>query len=196
MTAANPASNANPKELVTGVVRASYVHVFEAKLNEQSKQLEYSMAILISKDDTDTINAIKAASAAAAAEKWPDASKRPPNLRNPLRDGDVDRAHEEAYQGHYFVNLKERKSAPEVVDANLQPIIDARKFKSGDYVRVQINAYAYDKAGNRGVAFGLGPIMVVEEGEPLGGQPRSARDAFGSFAGGGEAAGAAEDMFE
>jgi hypothetical protein len=40
-----------------------------------------------------------------------------------------------------------------------------------------MNAYAYDVSGNRGVAFGLGNVQVLEKGEPLTSRAR-AEDEF------------------
>jgi len=56
---------------------------------------------------------------------------------------------------------------------------------SGDYIRVSVNAYAYDAAGNRGVAFGLNNVLFVERGEPLGQMRQSAAEEFGIVKGGG-----------
>lgn len=42
-------------------------------------------------------------------------------------------------------------------------------IKSGDYVRVSLNAFAYSNAGNNGVSLGLNNVLFVEEGESLGG---------------------------
>lgn len=171
-------ANQNPLQVVTGVGRGSYVTVFEPKINPLSGKTEHSMSFLIPKDDTDTINKLKRAAAAAAETKW--ASRRPANLRNPLRDGDEEKPDDEAYAGHYWINLKS-KTRPGIVDKRMDPVTDPRDFVSGDYCRVSVSAYAYDQAGNRGVAFGLNNIQVIRKGEPLGGSAPPPEKDFTAF---------------
>ena len=168
------------RKVVTGEVRGSYVNVFSTRLNDLSGKEEYSMMILIPKEDKETVADLKKAIKAAVDDKW--GSKRPANLRNPLRDGDSEsdlpdtvEAGEEPYAGHYFMNLKSSQK-PGIVDVNVQPVIDEGDFRSGDFCRVSINAYAYDQKGNKGVAFGLNNIQVLRKGLPLGGVSRPEND--------------------
>jgi len=181
----------NPTYVVTGEVRGSYVRVFEPTVNRLSGRTEWSMAILIPKDDEDTLRKLRAASKAAIELKWPDASKRPRNLRNPLRDGDEERPDDPAYADHYFCNLKSSKRAPTIVDGKLQRVVDPEAFESGDYCRVSVNAYAYDQSGNRGAAFGLLNIQVIRKGEPLGAVAPNPEDEFSVHSGTADE----EDMF-
>lgn len=172
------------KRFTTGKVRASYVSVFNPRLNDLSGKEEYSMMLLIPKTDTATVEKIKNEINGALREKF--GTKPPASWRNPLRDGDKEGdggvpdgtpAGAEPYGGHYFMNVKSNQK-PGVVDANLNPIIDSSEFVSGDYCRVSLNAYAYDAKGNKGVSFGLGNVQVMEKGEPLGSSVR-AEDEFG-----------------
>ncbi|BGI52474.1 MAG: DUF2815 family protein [Candidatus Hamiltonella defensa (Ceratovacuna japonica)] len=168
------------RKVVTGEVRGSYVNVFNTRLNDLSGKEEYSMMILIPKEDKETVAHLKKAIKAAIDDKW--GAKCPANLRHPLRDGDSEAdlpdtvaAGEEPYAGHYFMNLKSFQK-PGIVDVNVQPVIDESDFRSGDYCRVSINAYAYDQKGNKGVAFGLNNIQVLRKGQPLGGVSRAEND--------------------
>ncbi len=52
----------------------------------------------------------------------------------PLRDGDVERD-DEAYKGHYFINANS-KTAPQIVDRSVKPILDRSEVYSGCYGRV------------------------------------------------------------
>ena len=162
------------KKVVTGKVRGSYVNVFRPRMNDMSGKDEYSMAILIPKSDEKTVSKIKAAIEEAKKDKF--GSKTPSNFRSPMRDGDEERPDDEAYQGHYFMNIKSQ-NRPGIVDKNRDEVIDTAAFISGDYCRVSMNAYAYDVSGNRGVAFGLGNVQVLEKGEPLTSRAR-AEDEF------------------
>lgn len=182
----------NGTKVVTGKVRGSYVSVFHPKKSNFNDKEEYSMTVLIPKEDKTTVEAIKRAIKAAAEKKW--GSKIPPGLRNPLRDEEAEAASKgetprPEYAGHFFINVKS-KDAPGIVDARRQQVLDPKDFMSGDYCRVSMNAYPYEQAGNRGVAFGLGNIQVLEKGAPLGGRTR-AEDDFSEW---GETS-TAEDIF-
>lgn len=166
--------------IVTGKVRATFVNVFEPRVNELSGQEEYSLQILIPKTDKETLSAIKGAVEEAANAKWP--KKRPAKFRFPLRDGDAPEEAEgtEKYPeraGHFFVNVKS-KFAPQIVDRQRAPVVDRSEFQSGDYCRVSLNAYPYDMKGNCGVSLGLQNIQVWCKGEPLGGAGARAEDQF------------------
>lgn len=161
------------KKVVTGKVRGSYVNVFRPRMNDMNGKDEYSMAILIPKTDSATVGKIKAAIEEAKKDKF--ASKTPSNFRSPLRDGDEERPDDEAYAGHYFMNLKSQ-NRPGIVDKERQEVIDSDAFISGDYCRVSMNAYAYDVNGNRGVSFGLGNVQVLEKGDPLTSRARAEDD--------------------
>jgi len=180
MNATAQKKEASDTSVVTGQGRGSYVSIFTPRLNELSGKEEYSMSFLIPKDDKDTIRNLNDAVEAATAAKWPDTGKRPPNLRHPLRDGDAEKPNDPAYDGCYWINVK-TKNMPGIVDAKVQPVIDARDFVSGDYCRVSVNAYAYDQKGNRGVAFGLNNVQVTGKGEPLSGVGRRAEDEFSAI---------------
>lgn len=91
-------------KVITGKVRASFVHVFEpAAIN--GGEPKYSCSLIIPKSDTVTIGKIREAIELAKQEgvpKW--GGKIPPNLKLPLRDGDVDRPDDPAYENSYFIN--------------------------------------------------------------------------------------------
>jgi hypothetical protein len=79
-----------------------------------------------------------------------------------------------------FVNANST-TPPQVVDADLQPILDASEVYSGCYARVSVSFYAFNTNGNKGIACGLGNIQKLRDGEPLGGNRISAEDDFGAF---------------
>lgn len=160
-------------KVVTGKVRGSYVNVFRPRVNDMNGKEEYSLALLIPKTDTKTVGKINAAVKEAAAKKFGD--KVPAKFRHPLRDGDEERPDDEAYAGHYFVNVKSQQK-PGIVDKDRNEVLDASEFLSGDYCRCSLNAYAYDVSGNRGAALGLNNIQVLAKGEPLTSAARAEDD--------------------
>lgn len=163
-------------KVTTGKVRLSYAHIFEPHAMNEGQEAKYSVSVIIPKTDTETLKAIKEATDQAkkdGAGKW--GNKIPGNLKTPLRDGDVEREDDEAYKGCYFLNASS-KNKPGVVDANVQPVLDATEVYSGCYARLTLNFYAYNASGNKGVAAGLGNIQKLEDGEPLGGFTRAEDD--------------------
>ena len=171
----------NPTKVITGVnTRWSYANVWDPKSIDGGKP-KYSVSLIIPKDDTATVNKIKAAIQAAYEEgqsKLKGNGKTVPPLsaiKNPLRDGDLEKPDDEAYAGCYFVNANSA-TAPGVVDADRQPIIERSEVYSGVYGRASISFYAFNVNGNRGIACGLNNLQKIRDGEPLGGKSSAESD--------------------
>lgn len=162
------------KVIVPG--RLSYANVWEPQSINGSEP-KYSVSVIIPKSDKATIQKIQQAVEQAKQEAISKfGGKIPANLKLPLRDGDIDRADDEAYANSYFINCNS-KQKPQVVDQQVQPILDQAEVYSGCYGRVSVTFYAFNSNGNRGVAAGLGNIQKLKDGEPLGGRVR-AEDEF------------------
>ena len=171
----------NPTKVITGAgTRWSYANVWEAK-SINGGAPKYSVSLIIPKSDTKTIEKIKAAIQAAYEEgeaKLKGHGKTVPALsvlKTPLRDGDLERPDDEAYANSYFVNANSG-TAPGIVDADRQPIIDHSEVYSGVYGRASINFYAFNSNGNKGIACGLNNLQKMRDGEPLGGKTRAEDD--------------------
>ena len=171
----------NPTKVITGLnTRWSYANVWEAK-SINGGTPKFSVSLIIPKDDTVTVNKIKAAIQSAYEEgqsKLKGNGKTVPTLsiiKTPLRDGDLERPDDEAYAGCYFINANSA-SAPGIVDADRQPVIDRSEVYSGVYGRASINFYAFNSNGNKGIACGLNNLQKIKDGEPLGGKSRAEDD--------------------
>lgn len=171
----------NPMKVITGPnTRWSYANVWEAK-SINGGAPKYSVSLIIPKSDTVTVNKIKAAIEAAYKEgegKLKGNGKSVPPLsvlKTPLRDGDLERPDAPEYAGCYFVNANSA-SAPGIVDADRQEIIDRSEVYSGVYGRASINFYAFNSNGNKGIACGLNNLQKIRDGEPLGGKSRAEDD--------------------
>lgn len=171
----------NPTKVITGVnTRWSYANVWEAK-SINGGAPKFSVSLIIPKSDTKTVEKIKAAIQAAYEEgesKLKGNGKTVPALsalKTPLRDGDLERPDDEAYANSYFVNANSG-TAPGIVDADRQPIIDHSEVYSGVYGRASINFYAFNSNGNKGIACGLNNLQKMRDGEPLGGKTRAEDD--------------------
>ena len=172
----------NPTKVVTGVnTRWSYANVWEPKAGQDGGKEKYSVSLIIPKSDTVTIQKIKAAIQAAYEEgagKLKGNGKSVPALaaiKTPLRDGDIERPDDEAYANAYFVNANST-TAPGIVDADRQPILERSEVYSGVYGRASINFYAFNSNGNKGIACGLNNLQKIRDGEPLGGKSRPEDD--------------------
>ena len=174
--------NSNPMKVVTGVnTRWSYVNAWEAK-SINGGTPKFSVSLIIPKSDTKTVAKIKAAIEAAYKEgeaKLKGNSRTVPALsaiKTPLRDGDAERPDDPAYANSYFMNANSN-TAPGIVDADCQPILDRSEVYSGVYGRASVNFYAFNSNGNRGIACSLNNLQKIRDGEHLGGKS-SAEDDF------------------
>lgn len=171
----------NPTKVITGVnTRWSYVNAWEAK-SINGGAPKFSVSLIIPKSDTKTIEKIQAAIQAAYEEgqgKLKGNGKSVPALsvlKTPLRDGDAERRDDEAYADAYFINANSA-TAPGIVDADRNPILDRSEVYSGVYGRASINFYAFNSNGNKGIACGLNNLQKIRDGEPLGGKSRAEDD--------------------
>ena len=168
-------------KVITGVnTRWSYANIREPK-SINGGTPKYSVSLIIPKSDTATIDKINAAIQTAYEEgeaKLKGNGKSVPALsaiKTPLRDGDLERPDDEAYKNSYFINANST-TAPGIVDADRQPILDMSEVYSGVYGRASITLYAFNSSGNRGIACGLNNLQKIRDGEPLGGRSRAEDD--------------------
>lgn len=171
----NTQNNASQTKVVIPC-RISFANIWEPKSINGSEE-KYSVSCIIPKDDKKTLakihKAVEAAKEAGKGKKW--GGKIPPNVKLPLRDGDIDRPDDDAYENAFFINATS-KDAPQIVDRKVQPILDPMECGSGDYCNVSVNFYAFNANGNRGIAAGLGNIQKIKDGERLAGRASAASD--------------------
>lgn len=171
----------NPTKVITGKdTRWSYCNAWEPK-SINGGTPKYSVSLIIPKKDTVTVAKIKAAIEAAYHEgeaKLKGNGRSVPALsaiKTPLRDGDAERPDDEAYKDSYFINANST-TAPGIVDADRQEIIDHSEVYSGVYGRASISFYAFNSSGNKGIACGLNNLQKIRDGEPLGRRARAEDD--------------------
>lgn len=169
--------------VVTGEVRLSYAHLFQPYAAKPNQDPKYSATILLPKSDIATKQRIDAAIAAAiqsgVSKKW--GGVKPPVVKTPIWDGDGVRENGMPFgdecKGHWVFTASS-KQPPQVVDAQLQPIINQSDIYSGAFGRASMHFYPYDTNGKRGIACGLNNVQKLRDGEPLGGRT-NATDDFG-----------------
>ena len=138
-----------PTKVITGKdTRWSYASVWEPK-SINGGTLKYSVSLIVPKSDKATLQKIKAAIEAAYKEgetKLKGNGKSIPSLeslKTPLRDGDIDRPDDSAYENTYFINANST-TAPGIVDADCNPVLNRSEVYSGVYGRASITFYAFN----------------------------------------------------
>ena len=168
-------------KVITGKeTRWSYANLWEPK-SINGGTPKYSVSLIIPKSDKATVSKIKAALEAAYKEgeaKLKGNGKSIPafdSLKKPLRDGDIERPDDGAYENAYFINANST-TAPGIVDKDVNPILERSDVYSGVYGRASINFYAFNSNGNKGIACGLQNLQLIKDGEPLGGRASAESD--------------------
>jgi hypothetical protein len=171
-----------PKNFITGEVRLSYPHLFEPSAIDEKKpdEKKYSAKFLIDKSDKATIDGIKAEldRIYESEKNGKFKGKVRSKLKMPLRDGDEEFPDREEYKGKYFINANSTRK-PGVVykqGKETHPILNVDDVYAGMYVRASVNFYAFDKAGNVGIACGLQNVLKVRDGERLAGGASAEED--------------------
>jgi hypothetical protein len=172
----------DPKRVSTGVCRLSYCFLTKKRpAREPGEKEKYSVTILIPKSDMATKQRIDAAFTAAVQEgvtgKW--GGVRPPQIANPVYDGDGLRPQGEPFpaecKGHWVLTAS-TENKPEIVDVAMNYILDPTQIYSGMFARVSVRFFAYLKNGKKGIGAGLGNVMKMADGEPLSGRTDAASD--------------------
>ena len=190
-----PARKVDPKKVMTGVVRSSYMRVLSLTEGKNGKSA-CSTGIIIPKSDKKTVNAIRKAVDTAARERFGDNVDifKSQKLKNPFKDGDVLLEDPETTLGNeiadsYFLNAKSYR-LPQVVDKYAKKITDNAELHevcvSGFWYRFSLFFTGYEAiteegAKIRGVMCMLNNIMFVKEGERLDGNS-DAEDDFKEYA--------------
>ena len=196
-------------DILTQPFRIAFPEVFVPKASVEGGQEKYAITMLFPKDGVPLIPSLKKdkmppirelrrLAREAIIAKWgTDKAKWPTNLRAldmvdflspagkdgwPIRDGDM--VEWDGFEGVVFARASS-KFPPGIVNAKREEIISQGDIFGGLICRAQINAYAYDVSGNKGVSFGLSHIQVLkDDGVSFSGRGKAA-DVFDAFDDGG-----------
>jgi hypothetical protein len=203
-------------QVTTPEFRVSFPVVWEAKaMNDQpGAKKKFSLVGLFDKTDPKVIPGLKEMEAAVAQvlnakfgdqAKWPRLPNGQLAFRLPFRNG-ADKTYDGYGPNIIFVSFSTEQK-PGIVfpwpgpdGKTPAPLTDPKDFYAGCFARATVNPYYYDKAGNRGVAFGLRNIQKLRDGEAFSGKnaaekdfdsietPPAALDAIGGQAAGAQSA--------
>lgn len=155
-------------------VRISYPTLFNPKQVAGKGDPKYSAAFIIAADNPGLKAVVDAAS--AAIQKTYPAGNVPANFKHlPLMKGEEKYPGKADYEGMYVLNSSNR-SAPTVVDQQMNKVIDPGAVYPGMYVNVGLSVYTYNNV-SKGVTCGLEAVQLVRDGERLDSRP-SVNDLF------------------
>lgn len=171
-------------QVITGMVRFSFLNVFNPRINDDGTPGKYDACLIIDKGDKQTLacidKAIKSATERGIREKW--GGKMPKKFQSPLKDGDEREDDQyEGFEGSMFLNAKS-KSRPGLINRDGSKIIDEEDLYSGCYGCASITFYPYSANSNNGVGVALNNLIKLKDGDSLGGKP-SAENDFGDILG-------------
>lgn len=175
----------NECKVITGMVRLSYANILEPRAME-GQEPRYSVAMLIPKEDTETMQEIDSAINAAyrnGLDKLRAGGKVPAlsAIKSPVHDGDMERPDDPVYTGCWYINATcPATHQPQIVDVYKNRLTSPDVVYSGMFARVSVTFYAFNRNGNRGIACGLGNILKLADGDRLGGNSTADED-FGEF---------------
>jgi hypothetical protein len=191
------------ENIITGPFRLAFPEVFTPKAGMEGGKEKFSITMLFPKDNSllipslggDGVTPIRKLLVAAIKEKWgEDKAKWPAQFKTmdfktfvslagkdgwPIREGDA--VEWDGFGGNVFIRAASQYQ-PGLVNAKRAPIIAKQEVFGGLICRAQVNAYAYDTAGNKGVTLGLNNLQILkDDGTTFGGRsnPAEAFDSFG-----------------
>lgn len=171
-------------KLNIGEVRFSYLHVFQPQASAGGSDKKYSVALIIPKSNTELVAKIKEAirnAYNAGIGTFGGSLPEKGRWRSPLRDGDVEKAGDEAYKDSWFINASS-KTRPGIVKRDptgvqkFVPIADEQELYSGCYGYASVNFFAYNNSGNKGISAGLNNVLKTRNGDFLGGRASAESD--------------------
>ena len=149
--------------------RLDFVHVFEPWAFRENERPKYSVTLIISKNDTDTIRKVHNA-LAQAYEKGKSTLQNAEmkDIRSPLRDGDAERPNNPVYRNCWFINATNNGifSVPQVCDRDKNFITDRNQLYSGVWGRVHVSFKAYssgDSPSQKGIGCYFNAIQKTKD---------------------------------
>lgn len=144
-----PIKKTDSVKFVTDSVRFAFVNLDKSQSPIiPGMAFKYSVQIVIDKTNIKEIERINKAVDIVK-------EKLPKGARGGLRDG--------SEEGTLILNLSSTEM-PNLLDANLNPILDHNEIYDGCIGRVSVTVFPYSAAGSVGVGFGLNSIMKQAEG--------------------------------
>ena len=150
----------------------SFANIFTPRPRFEGNEPVYSCSLLFdpAQQKSPAFKALQDACITAARAKWGD-SVNLKSVKMPFRDAG-EKTYDGYHPGHVFISPWS-KNKPGVVDTNRQDILVPEEVWSGQLVRANVAAFAWDASGKKGVSFGLNHLQIIQsEGrQRLDGRP-------------------------
>lgn len=161
-------------KVIKGVI--DYPNLYEPKAFGENEDKTFSCVLIIDKNDTKELNKYYSTFEELKNDQAKQTEKfRPLNFKSILRDGDVERPDEKAYQNKFFINLKKKakKETDKIPvlkrnDGEYVPIHEEEQaIYAGCRVAIEITFFNYDSNGSYGVSAILKQVMKIQDGERI-----------------------------
>ena len=160
-------------KLRTPLFRAAFTSVFKKRAYENGDE-KFEITLLFPKSGKDKadLKILKAAAKTAATETplW---DKIPKGLKSPFRDGD--NVEWDGFADHTFIRTSSIHR-PKIINRDGVELMTDEEFYAGCWAYATVNAYAYDKKGNRGISFGLQNLIFIRDDEKFSGNSSAEED--------------------
>ena len=146
--------------------RLDFVHVFEPWAFRENEMPKYSVTLIISKNDSDTIQKVQSAiSQAYENGKSKLQNTEMKDVHSPLRDGDLERPDNPAYRNCWFINATNngRFGAPAVCDRQKNVITDINQLYSGVWGNVYVSFKAYSVGDSKVIGCYLNAVQKTKD---------------------------------
>jgi Protein of unknown function (DUF2815) len=152
--------------------RVSYENFWDGKDNDQGLRM-HTLTLIFRKGNPDVTKFIE-----ELTQKCESICKKhfagisQTTLGFPLRDGDNpehNTANHKSLREHYYINFSKKLAAPEVVDAQLNPVLDRSRLYGGVWLRLHYILYPYTQKGKRGVGTRMLAVQLLRDDTRLGG---------------------------
>ena len=170
-------------KVTTGFGRLSFPSLITPRPAEnEGEKPKYEVTFLFPKSDKETLRALKAAIKTATEEGksslWN--GRVPANLRTPLKDGEEKAEDYPEFAGMYYIAAR-GTIRPGLVDADLEPVLEASEVYPGRNARIQVSLVPYSHPkGGKGVTAVLKNVQLAPGGDPIGSSANDAPEvAFG-----------------
>src|SRR5262245_16470519 len=152
---------------ITPYATLSFPNLFAPKPKFQGNEPVYSCALLFdaAAQQSKEWKAIQQGCIDAATKKWgPNVNLK--NVEMPFKDAGEKAEKYQGYEEGIIVINPWSKNKPGIVDARLQDVLLPEQVYAGQIVRAQVNPFAWDPSGRRGVSLGLNHIQIVKHDAP------------------------------
>jgi len=156
----------------------SFANVFEKRAVVQGGEERYSVNLIFDENDqkTEAYKNLQKAILDAAKQFWGD--KMPKGINWPLKDAEEKSGTYEGYTpGRKFISAW-TKTAPGIINAKREDILDRDAVFAGQRARLAIKPFAYDKGGNKGVGLVFDSLQIVKADMPRIDGKAPAKDLF------------------